>query len=147
MDPAGQRVYVVGAGSSIIISYSIDQTSGVLTQATQSQLVGKNGAYALTIEPTGHFAYTAGEGGATIGAYAINNGALTAIAGFPISGALGSLQVTVDPSGNFVYFPQTGSSNNISSFRIDHTNGGIQPISGSPFPAGTWPTALAITAQ
>jgi 6-phosphogluconolactonase len=48
----------------------------------------------------------------------------------------------VDPAGKFVYAPNTGS-NTIAAWSIG-SNGALTQLSGSPFPSGTEPAAIAV---
>ena len=48
-----------------------------------------------------------------------------------------------DPSGRFAYVANLGS-NNVSAFTIDERSGRLSPVSGSPFAAGTFPSAIAV---
>jgi len=46
-------------------------------------------------------------------------------------------------SGQFAYVPNT-SSGNVSGYTINATNGRLNPIAGSPFTAGLFPTSVAV---
>ena len=108
IDPAGRFAYVANQVSSSISAYSIDVTTGVLTQASGSPVITAVGARALAIDPTSAFLYVACIGdptntGALVG-YAIDGetGALTQIPGSPFLTHY-SLAVGIDRSGRFAY--------------------------------------------
>lgn len=144
--PKGDYAYVVGPGTDRIAAYAIDPGSGALTAGLTSRLQGGSGAYVIAIEPSGHFAYTGGEGGQKMGAYSIgDNGLLTALPNFPAASAVGTLQIAIDPSGTFLYFPQSGSLNTVSGFRMDASSGTLTGVSGSPFAAGSQPMEVVVT--
>jgi Lactonase, 7-bladed beta-propeller len=50
--------------------------------------------------------------------------------------------VAVDPTAKFFYVANF-SSNNVSAYGIG-SNGGLTPVSGSPFPAGVGPVSVAV---
>jgi len=141
--PSGSFLYAVGSGSNSAAIFSIDPITGVLTPSGTSPLALQDGAYTISIDPSGQFAYTV-EAGQTLVAYSLQNGGLTPLGEY--SGALGSLQLAIDPSGSFVYAPQTGSENNISGFRIG-SSGILSALPGSPTPSGQGPLSITITSQ
>jgi len=46
--------------------------------------------------------------------------------------------MALDPAGKYAFVANT-NSNNMSAFTIESTTGSLQPIAGSPFPAGNVP--------
>jgi 6-phosphogluconolactonase len=52
--------------------------------------------------------------------------------------------IAVDPTGKFAYVANS-VTNTVSAFAIAPTSGALTPISGSPFPAGLQPAAIAIS--
>src|SRR4051812_8817147 len=129
--PSGRFVYVAGSGISV---YTIDGTTGALTEIPGSPFAAANGFFSIAIEPTGRFAYVANTGGG-VSAFAINtsSGALSEIPGSPFGSGVGS--ITVDASGKFVY---ALVDSGIAGFAIDPT-GALTEIAGSPLasPAGS----------
>jgi DNA-binding beta-propeller fold protein YncE len=107
-------------------------------------LVLQDGAYTISIDPSGKFAYTV-EQGQTVVAYSLHSGIFTSL-NSTYSGALGSLQLAIDPSGSFVYAPQTGTENDVSGFRIN-PSGTLSTLPGSPTPSGQAPFSITITSQ
>ena len=143
VDPAGSFIYVVGSGNNSESTYSVNSSTGALTLASTSPLAGNNGAYTITLDASGRFAYTV-EGGQYLHAYSVAQGKLSPI-GPRLSGSLGSQQLAIDPSNRFLYAPQSGSANSVSAWAIGGTT--LVAVPGSPFPTGSWPFSIAITAQ
>jgi YVTN family beta-propeller protein len=125
-----------------IMAYAINASTGALTSAS-APVITEFLPYALTVDPSGKFAYAAGGGNHPwVSAYAIDaaTGALSEIAGSPFPTAeWGPQSVTVDGSGKFVYVANTGwmgaVEDSISAFAIDATTGALSEIADSPFPA------------
>ena len=74
------------------------------------------------------------------------NGALNvaSIAGSQFAAAPKPLGIAVDPSGQFVYVANSGSRN-VSAYVLNRTSGSLTAVTGSPFAAGTGPTAVTTT--
>jgi 6-phosphogluconolactonase len=144
VDPAGKFLYAVGSGSNSIFAFTINPTTGEITPSTPSPLALQDGAYTISLDTSGRFAYTV-EQGQTLVAYSVQNGILTSLGG-SYSGALGSPQLTIDPTGSFIYAPQDGTVNSVSGFRIN-ASGTLSGLPGSPTPSGQWPFSMTITSQ
>jgi 6-phosphogluconolactonase len=149
LDPAGNYLYGVGAGTNSILTYSINAASGLLTQVKSSAMVEQNGAYTISVSPTGQFAYTI-ENNNDLVSYVISNGGFTPV-GKVYLGVYGE-QIAVDPSGSFVYVPQacsncpSGTYNVVHEFSIGST-GALTPLSGSTVAAGVTPWGITVTSQ
>jgi 6-phosphogluconolactonase (cycloisomerase 2 family) len=143
----GEFAYVANTGSSNISGYTINQTTGALTNPT-TVAAGTN-PYSVTVDPSGNFAYVANMGDSTISGYTINQttGALIDnIPGspFPTGTAPSSITVVHLSGGNFAYVANTGD-NTISGYTIV-SNGALIPIPGSPFTTGTNPYSVTVAA-
>jgi 6-phosphogluconolactonase len=151
LDPHGTFLYAVGpaTGANSILAYTINASSGMLTLARASPMTEPNGAYTISISPTGQFAYTI-ENNNDLVSYALNNGVFTSV-GAVYSQVYGQ-KIGIDPSGSFVYVPQacsncpSGVYNVVNEFSIGST-GALTRIPGSPVAAGTTPFGIAITTQ
>jgi 6-phosphogluconolactonase (cycloisomerase 2 family) len=149
LDPHGTYFYAVGSGSNSIRAYAINRSSGLLTSASTSPMVKQNGAYTISISPTGRFAYTI-ENNNDLVSYALKDGVFTPI-GRSYSHIFGQ-RIGVDPSGRFLYVPQAcgncsgAAFNVVNEFSIDGS-GALTEIPGSPVAAGTTPLGIAITTQ
>jgi 6-phosphogluconolactonase len=151
----GRFAYVSGALSGVYC-YAIDAITGALTALSGSPCDSRT-QVGVTAHPSGRFVYATlavKNPNAPIGdpndftsyvtAYAVNSstGSLGAIAGSQLSAGLielnghefdaNSVDITVDPSGRFVYMADyTGG---ISAYTINPATGGLNAVSGSPFP-------------
>ncbi len=141
MDPAGNYLYVMNTGSDNISVFSIDSSTGVLTQVPNSPFFIGLTPLNMVLTPSGDFLYVSVAGG-QIGT---NNGS---ILGFSVSsGALQLLNpplisadgvnpngLVIDPSGSYMYVANT-QSDSISIFAISPQGtppGTLQEVIGSP---------------
>jgi len=142
----GKYLYVANGGTtetagSGVSGYSIDPTTGALSQLPGSPFAGGSGPRGIALHPSGKFLYTADRQSNSVSGYAINTstGGLTAIAGSPFTipaegeeSEPGPQQLTVDPSGRFLYV-SNHLTGDISGFTINATTGALTLMSGSPF--------------
>src|ERR1700678_2223122 len=148
VDPTGTFVYVVNGGDSTVSAYSIG-TNGTLTTVPGSPFAAGLGPYAVTVEPRGKFVYVTDENAGKVSAYRIGaNGALTPVPGSPFAAGLSPNAVAVDPKAKFVYVangrPEPNARHKtVRAYRIS-ANGGLKPISDSPFAMGPAPIAIAV---
>ena len=103
----------------------------------------------LNAEQSHQFAYVANQNSATISGFLLHgkSGKLTRLEGSPFpTDTSGLSSIAVDPAGRFLYAANqfAGSSNNVTGFSIDGETGRLTPLPGSPFTAGTSPSAIAI---
>jgi 6-phosphogluconolactonase len=149
IDPSGSYIYAVGSGTNSILAYSINATTHLLAQPKSSPMAQQNGAYTISISPTGQFAYTI-ENNNDLVSYALNNGTFTQV-GTVYPGVFGE-QIGIDPSGSFVYVPQactgcsTGVYNVVNEFSVGST-GALTRLPNSPVAAGVTPWGITITSQ
>lgn len=156
IDPTGKFLYASIAQFNStdaipdIITYSINATSGALTQLSQ-QGVDANGGEAMAITTgtkavvfTPKFAYATNETDKTISEWTITDstGALTAVAGSPVSDTNGPKLIAAAPSGAFVY--TANSNNTISEYTVNATTGALTLVSGSPISGFGSVNSLAI---
>jgi 6-phosphogluconolactonase len=149
---AGRFAYVTDEQGNQIFGFTIDGSSGALTPMPSSPFAALAFPGSLVADPSSRFLYVSStvssDGPGAILAYSINQstGALTPIPGyqFPLfDGGLVSVeQLTVDPSGKFLYAaiedPGTGPNLAVAAFTINHTDGTLTPVSGSPFAIGAY---------
>jgi 6-phosphogluconolactonase len=165
IDPGGKFLFVANQASSDVSVFSISGTG--LTQAPGSPFttipVGlpyPNGTLpvALAVSKSGKFLYVANQLANFVSAFSINStsGALAPL-GVPFydDGQTSPSGVAVTPNGGFLYVANAGAnSNNISAYAIcdavvtscanpNSPDGTLTPITGSPFPAGLGPVAIA----
>ena len=103
--------YVVNGGAHTVSAYSINSSTGALTQVSGSPFATGTGPQGIAADPAGKFLYVANYGaggGNTVSAYMINasSGALTQVSGSPFtigSSGSGPIALAVDPTGKFLY--------------------------------------------
>jgi 6-phosphogluconolactonase (cycloisomerase 2 family) len=149
LDPHGTYLYAVGSGANSIVAYSVDASTGLLMLAGTSPLFYQDGAYTISISPTGQFAYTIEKNNYLV-SYVLSDGVFTHI-GTVYSQVYGQ-RIGIDPSGSFVYVPLAcgncpgGVYNVVNAFSIGST-GALTRFPGVPVAAGTTPWGIAITSQ
>jgi 6-phosphogluconolactonase len=91
------------------------------------------------------FAYVANRGSNNVSAYSVDatTGALTAIAGSPISAGNVPVAIAVDPTGSYAYVANQMDAT-ISAFTINRTSGMLSAVNGSPFATGSAPSSVAV---
>jgi 6-phosphogluconolactonase len=133
-DPAGKFLFVCSLGNSSIEVFSINASTGSLTQVSGSPFpIQGTGAGNLSMDPSGKFVYAANTSGIT--AYSLNRttGTLSAIAGSPFADGSTLRASVVDPTGRFLYASGNTTQITTSVFTIDSNSGALTPIAGSPF--------------
>ena len=156
LHPSGSFAYATGAGPAggigPIFVYAIDG-NGALTPVVGSPFAGASGGGAVTIDPTGEFAYVANksfDAPGRVSAYSINatTGALTPVAGSPFATLTGPTKIVIDPQGAFLYVACNGGPTHFGGllgFSINRSTGALTPLSGSPFsPADHYSMAIDI---
>jgi len=165
IDPGGKFLFVANQASSNISVFTINGTG--LTQVPGSPFttipVGlsyPNGTLpaAVAVSKSGNYLYVANQLANFVSAFAINttSGALTPLAvPFYTDGEISPSGLAVTPNGGFLYVANAGAnSNNISAYAIcdnvvntcsnpNHPDGTLTVVTGSPFPAGLGPVAIA----
>jgi hypothetical protein len=143
--PDGKFVIVANQGTSNVAVFSLDATTGALTEVPGSPFPSGQQPGPVAIDPpAGPFPATAAKfvfvgdtGGNSLSAYTIDSaGGLTPVTGTPIP--LGTnaqpSSIAVDPAGKFVYL--SIAPQEVAGFAVDPSTGALTPISGSPFSVG-----------
>jgi 6-phosphogluconolactonase len=142
--------YVSNFQSNNVSAYTIDGSTGALSEIKGSPFAAGVGPTAVAVNRAGTFLYVANGGSFdftdSVSAFTIDpaTGALTSVGATPAGrSSLTSIAVADD---SFVYTTSGGSR--VSSFEIDAfvitANGGLALVDGSPFTAGTNPSAVAV---
>jgi len=142
VDPTGKFVYTANVNGNTVSAYSVDTSTGSLTQIPGSPFpTGPNPDF-VAVHPSGNFLYAGNVNGQSVSAYTLDSvtGALKEIAGSPFM-IVGSLPraMALDLAGKYAFVSNASNSNDISAFRIESTTGALQLIAGSPFPTGSGP--------
>lgn len=126
-----------------ISGFSVNPDTGVLSPLSGSPFPLPV-SHGIVTDQAGAYLYVTW--GANVVGYRIdaNTGALTALAGFPVSAGADAYSITVDPTNQFLYVANEGAAN-VTGFKLDASTGALTPIPGSPFPAGNQPKFIAAT--
>jgi 6-phosphogluconolactonase (cycloisomerase 2 family) len=125
--------YVANSGGDNNISaYSINPSTGVLTEIKGSPFPAGIDPISMAVHPNGKYIYAVNYQSYNISAYSINpnTGLLTTIKEGPYS-TESPVFVTVAPSGKFVY--AINIDGYISIFKVNTATGSLTTIKGSPF--------------
>lgn len=133
VSPSGKFAYVVnnfaGGYETIAVSqYTVNPTSGVLTESSSFGVSAGNAPTAIAIDPTSRFAYVVNRLDNTVTMYTIDasTGDLTlnATAAYPnatIATGTEPFRIDFDPSGKFVYVTNEQSAASIYTVNSDGT--------------------------
>ena len=157
LDPAGQFAYVANAFGNSVSAFTISATTGDLTRldadpsasGVQDYAAGSSPS-SVAVDPSGRFVYVANSGDGTVSVYAIvrTTGALMRLDADPGTAGIQDfslgrvLRVAIDPSGRYAYFIKDGGFNQVLTYAINATTGGISFI-GS-IATGANPRSLTI---
>lgn len=137
----GQFAYTADNNMGKIYAYTIDQTTGALTQVSGSPYTEGASPAAVSLSPNGKFAFSATDSGKKIYAFTVNQstGQLTPVAGSPFATgfATGSTypDIAVNPQSTYLYLASAGDEK-VAGFAIDASSGVLTAVPGSPFQAG-----------
>ena len=98
----------------------------------------------MALEPVDSFVYVANAGSNNISGFKLSSGVLAPLPGLAFAAGMQPSSVAVDPTGKFAYAANSGSGN-ISAYAVDAATGELTNLSGSPFPVGLLPAAIAVT--
>jgi len=158
IDPSGKYLLVTNSFGDNVSVYSIDPSSGALSEVAGSPFPANISPAEILITPSGKFVYVTNPTIGVITAFSFSNGVLTKVPGSPFSSILGggggAFGLAVNESEQFLYVANPSASNpaplstigNVSGFNIDPGTGALTHILGSPFTAtnGNGPSAVAV---
>lgn len=146
--PDGKFVVVANGGTSNVSVFSLDPSTGKLTEVSGSPFPCAAGSSAVAIDPGGKFVFvTVGvnDDGNTLFGYAIDSaGSLTPVPGTPtaLGGGAQGVGVATDPSDKFVYTTIVGQQ--VAGFMVDSNSGELTAVPGSPYAVGQVTRGLVI---
>jgi 6-phosphogluconolactonase len=131
MDPSGNYLYVMNAGSNNITVFSIDTKTGVLTEIAGSPFQIGLAPLNMTITPSGKFMFVTASNAplGLIAGFSVTAGKLQ-LANLTSSAGLNPFGIAINPAGNYLYIGNT-SSNSISVFSISSA-GALTQVPESP---------------
>jgi len=138
-DAASKYLYVqneAGYQDSSIVVFSINQTTGALTQIQSIVAPGTGGTSGIGIVPSGKFLYVTGFYNGVVDGFTIDatTGLLTFIPGSPFTaGGYPGEGLAVDPLGKYVF---AGNRTGVAMYTIDSATGVLTEVAGSPFLVG-----------
>jgi len=145
VDHSGRFLYATDALNEKIRGYALDPVTGAPALMSGSGFPLGNNGDAMTVHPSGRFAYAgAFLGGDGLSGYTVkaSTGALSRIAGTPVSVGERPSDSAVDRTGRYLLVANLGS-NDVSRFSVDRATGFPTWLGNTA--AGNGPTALAIT--
>jgi 6-phosphogluconolactonase (cycloisomerase 2 family) len=100
VDPSGMYLYTANSHDNTVSAFSLNAATGALTSVSGSPFAtGAVGGFpfALAMDPSGTFLYTANQGSNNISGFGINSttGALTPVPGAPFSGVMNPNDLTI----------------------------------------------------
>lgn len=154
--PSGKFAYVVnnlsgGAMTDGVWQYTLNSTTGVLTQNTPAAVAAGNAPTAIAVDPTSRFAYVVNRLDNTVSMYTIDsstgNLTLNATATNPtatIPTGTEPFRIDFDPTGKFVYVTNEQSATSIYTVNGDGTltNAGLTGVK-----TGALSTAITAVSQ
>lgn len=147
-EPRGKFGYATDQVAGQLLPYSIDQTSGALTQMTGAEVAAGSNPLDVHVDSSGRFAYVANYGSDNVSGYSIDptTGHLTAMPGSPFTAGHLPNRLTIDVTGQFVYVANNDSAaaKGVSGFTIDSSTGALTPIAGSPYDTSNWAMDVAV---
>ena len=146
VDPTGAYVLSVDLGVNKIFAYSLDGTSGRLSEVGRTTMPAGSGPRHLAFHPGGDFAYVANELNSTVTVCSWADGVLepgqvldaapkTGVTNYP-----GEIIVSAD--GRFVYLTNRGT-NTVGVFAVGDDGASLTRIA-APTCGGDWPRHLAL---
>lgn len=134
-------LYVLNQTDNSISSFTIDKSTGVLTNPTT--LAGGNSASSLYIPPRGNFLYQASTGENKIRLYSLNPD--TGVLGFvsEFTGGSGVMSLIADQEGRYLYSAESLSSK-LFMYSIDSSTGNLSPLASVSVDTGSFPLHLSI---
>jgi 6-phosphogluconolactonase (cycloisomerase 2 family) len=142
-------LYVSPTPGSSIYVHSINQTTGALTYLNTYTSVNTTNLSFITIDASGKYLYNTITNTTTnLDGFRIDSstGALTQIAGLPLTAGNNMGIGAVDPFSRFFY-SISYSSNNLHGYLINSTSGALSPIAGSPFTDPSFGTSSTMTIE
>jgi len=143
---SGQNLYAVGDDSDVIYGFTIDGTTGKLTQLTTDPVHTRFALTGVAIDASDKFLFASTAIGEKLLIYNIlPSGALQEA----VSSGLRSGYLTGDPivapNGRFVYISDPFFDNGILAYTLDAISGMVAAVPGSPFFDGQAPYSVAVS--
>jgi 6-phosphogluconolactonase (cycloisomerase 2 family) len=137
IDPSGKYVYAANGGANVISEYSVDPSTGALTQLPGSPIAAGLSPNGIAVDPSDRFVYVANPSDNNVSEYSIDlpTGVLTPVGTFATGNQ--PFNIAVEPLGKIVYVTNNGD-NTLSAFAINAVDGSLSLV-------GTYATGIAPT--
>jgi 6-phosphogluconolactonase (cycloisomerase 2 family) len=148
MDPGGSYLYVANTLSFNISVFSINSSTGALTQLPNSPFPVRLPPLNMQLTPSGNFLYVTASGGqagsnnGSIIGFSVNAGALQLLTPITNADGVNPNGLAIDPKGAYLYVANTASSS-ISIFAIG-ASGALSEVQDSPL-ADTYTAPVSLT--
>jgi 6-phosphogluconolactonase len=172
IDPAGKFLFVANqgwnndpnSGRSSVSVFAINGTGLAKVAGSPFTTIPAGFSYpngtlpsGLVVSASGEFLYVASELANFVSAFSVSSSGVLTPLGVPFyNSGLGPAGLAITPKGDFLYVANSGNpSNNVSAFAIcdavvtscadvNKPDGKLTEVTGSPFPAGLGPVAIAV---
>ena len=138
-------LYVADQGTHSVYGYSVNYTTGVLTDIANNNYQSGVKPSAVTSDPTGRFVYvTDAYSNQLLGFNVQNDGSLQAMLNGPFATSLYPDGIVIDPRGYYLYVANF-NANTVQSYAIDAGTGNPTLLKANPsVVTSTGPTCLSI---
>lgn len=149
ISPNGQWLFALDANGVSLDEYQINTTTGVLTQVTgavysitKSVVVPRS----VKVAPGGGFVFAAlGTGGDLVFSLNQTTGVVAQSQQLSTGAATTSDNaLATDASGSYLYIARSGTAGGLAVYAINSNTGALNAATGSPFAAGTQPSAVVL---
>ena len=152
LSPQVKHAYVVKSTGDKVLVYSVDTTSGALSDESDANTGSL--PKSIAVDPFSRFAYVVNNGNDSLSGYSINDttGSLIRIDLNPLDTGSNDLPVdfdpqyvVVDPSGRFLYVSVTtaAATGQVHGYTIA-ADGALTEVTGSPYTVGADPKQLTV---
>ncbi len=148
-DPTDRFIYVTDYASNELIGYTL-QSGNMPASMLAGPFKAGEQPTAVTIDPRGLYIYVADALSSSVSPYTITlssgvPSAINQVSGTNVNNTTTDTQpvaIVVDPAlGRYVY-TANNLGNDMSGFRLDPNTGGLSYSQSTPYPTGSYPTAL-----
>ena len=117
------------AGTSMLVGYTLPST-GALAQVGNGAVAG-DAPFAVLLDSTGTYAYTANRSSNTVSGFGVASGVLTAISGSPFATGISPTSLVEDNSAKYVAAVGSGGSSDVTLYSFDGTTLGKLDVATS----------------
>lgn len=143
IDAPRNRLYAANVGSKTISAYTINPSTGALTEMPFSPIPlpeSFNLACTISVHPSGSPLVVGSCDANVVASYVVTSTTATPVAGNPVATATSNYSSTFTPDGNFFY--AGGNNGSTSGFSVDANTGVLTQLPGSPFFTGAFNLGL-----